>query len=139
MQARLACVAYAETIHFKDVQPGAWYYGTVEGAYAAGLINGYEDGTFRPEQEITREEMAALIVRALKYAGQEVIVDDVDAILARFEDASKISPWAKEEAAQAVASGIIIGRDGLFAPKDNATRAEAVVMLKRMLVKLGVI
>jgi len=125
--------------HFKDVPTTAWYYRAVEGAYAAGLVGGYEDGTFRPEQEISRQEIAALIARALKNAGQEVSVDDVDSVLARFKDASKISPWAKEEAAQAVASGIIGGRDGLFAPKDSATRAEAVVMLKRMLVKLGVI
>lgn len=127
------------TPHFEDVQPDAWYYGAVEGAYAAGLIKGYEDGTFRPEHEISREEMAALIARALKNAGQEVVVDDVDAVLARFVDANEISSWAKEEAAQAVASGIIIGRNGLFAPKDNATRAEAVVVVKRMLVKLGII
>lgn len=127
------------TPHFKDLQPDAWYYGAVEGAYAAGLIKGYEDGTFRPEREISREESAALIARALKYAGQEVTVDDIDAVLVRFKDANEISSWAKEEAAQAVVSGIIIGRDGLFAPKDNATRAEAVVMLKRMLVELGII
>jgi len=127
------------TPHFEDVQPDAWYYGAVEGAYAAGLIKGYEDGTFRPEHEISREEMAALIARALKNAGQEVVVDDVDAVLARFVDANEISSWAKEEAAQAVASGIIIGRNGSFAPKDNATRAEAVVVVKRMLVKLGII
>jgi len=125
--------------HFKDVPTNAWYYGAVEGAYAAGLVGGYEDGTFRPEQEISRQEIAALIARALKNAGQEVTVDDVDSVLARFKDASKISSWAKEEAAQAVASGIIGGRDGLFAPKDSAKRAEAVVMLKRMLVKLGMI
>ena len=127
------------TPHFKDLQPDAWYYGAVEGAYAAGLIKGYEDGTFRPEREISREESAALIARALKHAGQEVTVDDIDAVLGRFKDANEISAWAKEEAAQAVVSGIIIGRDGLFAPKDNATRAEAVVMLKRMLVELGII
>lgn len=125
--------------HFKDVPTNAWYYGAVEGAYAAGLVGGYEDGTFKPEKEISRQEIAALIARALKNAGQGVTVDDVDSVLARFKDASKISSWAKEEAAQAVASGIIVGRDGLFAPQDNTTRAEAVVMLKRMLVKLGVI
>jgi len=125
--------------HFKDVPTNAWYYGAVEGAYAAGLVGGYEDGTFKPEKEISRQEIAALIARALKNEGEEVTVDDVDSILARFKDASKISPWAKEEAAQAVASGIIVGRDGLFAPQDNTKRAEAVVMLKRMLVKLGVI
>jgi|GEM_PF-1409364 len=125
--------------HFKDVPTNAWYYGAVEGAYAAGLVGGYEDGTFRPEKEISRQEIAALIARALKNEGEEVTVDDVDLVLARFKDASKISSWAKEEAAQAVASGIIGGRDGLFAPKDSTKRAEAVVMLKRMLVKLGVI
>lgn len=104
-----------------------------------GLVGGYEDGTFKPEKEISRQEIAALIARALKNEGEEVIVDDVDSILARFKDASKISPWAKEEAARAVTSGIIGGRDGLFAPKDSTKRAEAVVMLKRMLVKLGAI
>ncbi len=127
------------TSHFKDVPSDAWYCGAVEGAYAADLIKGFEDGTFKPDQKINREEIGVLIARALKKGGQEVTADDVDAVLARFKDANEISSWAKEEATQAVVSGIISGRDGSFVPKATATRAEAVVMLKRMLVKLGVI
>ncbi len=55
--------------HFSDVPPSSWYYGPVKTAYAAGLISGYDDGSFRPEQPIKREEIAALIARALKKLG----------------------------------------------------------------------
>ncbi len=125
-----------DTSHFRDVSSGSWHYGVIEAAYAAGLINGYEDGTFRPDEPIKREEIAALVARTLRGAEHEVAVEDADLILSYFEDADQIGYWAKKEAAQAVASGIIRGRDGLFAPREETTRAEAVVMLRRMLSKL---
>jgi hypothetical protein len=125
-----------DTSHFRDVSSGSWHYGVIEAAYAAGLINGYEDGTFRPDEPIKREEIAALVARTLRGAEHEVAVEDAALILSYFEDADQIGYWAKKEAAQAVASGIIRGRDGLFAPREETTRAEAVVMLRRMLSKL---
>jgi hypothetical protein len=121
---------------FTDVAVGAWYAGAVETAAAAGLVGGYPDGSFKPDANITRQELAAMVVRGLAYQGKDVTLDaaEVEAILARFTDATTISPWAREVAAVAADRGIVGGRPGnAFAPLESATRAEAVVMLKRML------
>jgi len=122
------------TNQFADIQPGDWYYGAVVTATKTGLIAGYEDGSFRPEQAISRQEMAAMLVRALAYAGREVdVTGRVDDILSRFSDASSIAGWARTSAAVAVESGLIAGRTATtFAPLGNATRAETVVMLRRL-------
>ncbi|MGB9885395.1 MAG: S-layer homology domain-containing protein [Moorellales bacterium] len=123
---------------FTDVAASDWYFGAVETARAAGLVGGYPDGTFRPEAPITREEMAAMVCRALGYAGKKpVLAQPVEVLLARFSDTAQIGTWAREAVAAAVSENILRGRDGQAAPKANATRAEATVMLKRALVSLG--
>lgn len=123
--------------HFRDVPANAWYYGAVETVYAENLAGGYGDGTFRPQQSITREEMAVMVVRALVRGGKPVTGEECEALLQSFSDWMVISPWARQAACAAQKTGIIAGRDGRFAPKEKATRAEAVVMLKRLLVNLG--
>lgn len=123
--------------HFIDVPSSSWYYGAVETAFANGLVGGYGNGVFKPEANITRQEIASMVTRALAKGGKPVIVANADTILGPFADASRVGPWAREAVAGAVQSGIIAGRDGLLAPKENANRAEAVVMLKRMMELLG--
>lgn len=124
---------------FKDVASGDWFYGAVLAAYEAGLVKGYEDGTFRPDANITREEMATMVARGLAYAGKKVDVSGkVDTLLAKFTDRNQISAWAREAAAIAVQEGIVKGRTATtYVPKANATRAESTVMLKRLLVSTG--
>ncbi len=125
---------------FTDVAAKAWYAGAVETAAAAGLVGGYPDGSFKPNANITRQELAAMVTRGLAYQGKDVKLSaaEVEAILARFSDAAKISPWARNVAAVAADQGIVGGRTGnTFAPQENATRAEAIVMLKRMLAATG--
>ncbi|WP_338825527.1 hypothetical protein MHOCP_11060 [Moorella humiferrea] len=119
---------------FADVQPGDWYYGAVVTAARTGLVAGYEDGSFRPDRAISRQEMAAMLTRALAYAGKKVdVTGRVDDILSRFSDSGSIAAWARESAAVAVESGLIAGRTATtFVPLGNATRAETVVMLKRL-------
>jgi len=122
---------------FKDVPPDAWFAAEVEAAYKGGIAIGFEDGTFRPYAQVTREQMAAFIVRAMNWTVEE---EEVDALLSKFTDQAKISSWAKEAVAAAVQKGIVLGRpDGTFDPQANATRAEAVVILKRMFQAAGVI
>ncbi|MEW6447412.1 MAG: S-layer homology domain-containing protein [Bacillota bacterium] len=124
--------------HFVDVPAGRWYHSAVETAYANDLAFGYPDNRFRPNDYITREELAAMIVRGFGKGGKQVVVANPDGLLAQFKDQAKIGAWARWEAAAAVQEGIIKGRDGgRFAPRENATRAEAICMLKRMLVSLG--
>jgi len=66
--------------------------------------------------------------------------EEADALLSKFTDQAKISSWAKEAVAVAVQKGLVLGRpDGTFDPQANATRAEAVVILKRMFQAAGVI
>ncbi|MGI9952713.1 S-layer homology domain-containing protein [Moorellaceae bacterium AZ2] len=123
---------------FTDVGPEAWYYGAVEAARQAGLIGGYPDGSFKPNQGITREEMTAMAVRAMAKADKLVTVADAEGVLARFADKDTIGSWVRQPVAQAVEAGLVGGREGSrLAPKENATRAEAVGMLKRLLVSIG--
>ncbi|OIQ10754.1 S-layer homology domain-containing protein [Neomoorella thermoacetica] len=119
---------------FADIQPGDWYYGAVVTASRTGLVAGYEDGSFRPDKAISRQEMAAMLARALAYAGQKVdVAGRVDDILSKFSDNGSLASWARESAAVAVESGLIVGRTATtFVPLGNATRAETVVMLKRL-------
>jgi hypothetical protein len=117
---------------FRDVSPSAWYYGAVEAAYAGGLVSG-ANGMFNPDANITREEIAVMIVRGL---AKEGITGSAGAPLAAFSDQGDISSWAVDSVQTAAAEGIISGKDGRFAPAESATRAEAVSMLKRMLVRL---
>lgn len=124
---------------FWDNKKTGWYYGTLETAREYGLVAGYEDNSFRPDNLITREEMAAMVVRAVKAMGAGLATpENPEAVLARFQDAGQIAPWARAAAAAAVNSGIIRGRTATaFAPKEHATRAEAAVMLKRLLQAVG--
>ncbi|SMF38463.1 Uncharacterized lipoprotein YddW, UPF0748 family [Paenibacillus barengoltzii] len=125
---------------FTDVNSGAWYASAVATAVENGLIEGFADGEFRPNEQITRQQMSVLLVRALKLAGAETPAGNPSAMLAGFEDRSQIGAWAEEAAAIAVESGLMKGRgNGSFAPEASSTRAEAATVLARMLRMAGLI
>ncbi|NRF95879.1 S-layer homology domain-containing protein [Paenibacillus frigoriresistens] len=106
---------------------GAWAQKAVAQAVQAGIIKGYEDGSFRPDAEITRPEMAAMIANAL---GQPVEANT----LTGFADDKDIPAWAKGAVAAMKKLGIIEGKGtNEFAPGDQTTRAEAVTVLLKML------
>nr|WP_275690991.1 glycerophosphodiester phosphodiesterase family protein [Paenibacillus aceris] len=131
----------ASTIDFKDITANDWFGQAVGTAAAAGLLSGYEDGTFRPNKEITREEQAAMVIRAMKYAGIDPSVTSAQqaAALAPFEDADRIV-WAKAEMAAAVQAGLMNGMTANTLASDGyATRAQTAAMLKRLLVKANFI
>jgi hypothetical protein len=126
---------------FSDVNSSEWYAGVVATAVKAGLIDGYEDGTFRPERHITREELAAMVVRAMNYAGMDTAVSDSEqaSTLARFSDADQIV-WGQRELAAAVRAGIVDGMtDTTLGSSQEATRAQSATMLKRYMGKAGFI
>ena len=103
---------------FKDVKKDAWYTEDIQIAVKKGYINGFEDNTFRPNEEITREQMAKILGMVLNVSGD----GKTD-----FLDDSKIAPWAKKYVDGLAEKGIIEGyTDKTFKPKDNATRAESV-------------
>jgi uncharacterized repeat protein (TIGR02059 family) len=128
----------ASARRFPDVSSGttAAYIGA---AAKAGIINGNADGTFKPNSNITREQMALMMVRAMEYAGYNTSMNGAStATLTKFKDAAKIQ--SKETVAKAVKEGIIQGvTTNTFQPQGNATRAQAAVMLKRVLDKLNYI
>ncbi|WP_075618340.1 S8 family serine peptidase [Paenisporosarcina indica] len=122
---------------FSDVPASKdWAYAGLEAAARAGIINGLDNGKFNPDAQITREEIATIIVRAVKYADASLLKNlDTSKV---FADNKKISAFAQQGVKEAVALGIVNGRAGnVFAPQDNATRAESAVMLYRALNKLG--
>ncbi|KRF39112.1 S-layer homology domain-containing protein [Paenibacillus sp. Soil787] len=126
---------------FTDVKSSDWYAGAVAAAAGAKIINGYEDGSFKANAQITREELASMVVRALTFAGvkSDLSATQQAALLAKFTDASQIV-WAKGEIAAAINAGVINGlTDTTIGSSKQATRAEAAVMLKRFLTKAGFI
>ncbi|MDK2806115.1 MAG: hypothetical protein PWQ94_1279 [Thermoanaerobacterium sp.] len=119
---------------FSDVKGGDWYANAIEAAYKAGIIEG--DGkNMRPNDDITREEMTAIAMRAyemLTSYSEENINNTT------FNDDKSISDWAKNVVANAVKVGIVNGEpNNLFAPKGNATRAEAAAIIYGLLDKSG--
>lgn len=93
----------------------------------AGIISGYEDGSFRPDAPITRAEMGTMIARALKLPFGEKEESG-------FSDHAVIPSWARGPVEAIRKLGIVVGRDGnKFVPNGQATRAEAISMLFRML------
>ncbi|OZQ82866.1 S-layer homology domain-containing protein, partial [Paenibacillus sp. VTT E-133291] len=117
---------------FKDVNPSAWYADAIRTAAEAELISGYSDGSFKPGSPITRQEMASVLAKAIKYTGKTLNADP--AALAKFSDAVSIPAWSQAAITEIATAGIIQGAtDGSFAPQKLATRAEAVTMLEKTL------
>ena len=120
---------------FTDVRTTDWFAASVNTAVQAKLVNGFENGTFRPNDKITREQMAAMITRALHAAGKSInTTGTTDEILISYSDQASISSYAKDSFAQLIDAGIIKGKtNATIVPSADATRAEAAVILKRFL------
>jgi hypothetical protein len=114
---------------FADVKSGAWYSLHVNAAVDAGLINGYTDGTFRPNQNITHQEMIVMLVNALKYGGMSV---DMNSSSAKFPD--KLPEWAKRYYAAALDNGILPTNSPFqFQTNKNTQRQESALLLFQMM------
>ena len=112
---------------FTDVQPGQWYFQNIAAAKAEGYIGGYPDGTFRPNQTITRQEAASILVRL---SGLEQTTEG----LAQFKDAGQIPDWSRASSGAIAKAGFMGGYpDGTFKAQKSITRAEAIVTLDRAL------
>lgn len=121
---------------FTDIKAGKWYETEANKAYSAGLIRKEDGVNFRPDVAITREEMAVMIVRALQYKGLGLGFNEeqINSKLAAYDDSAEITPNAREAFVIAIEKGIIKGRTvSTVAPKGTATRAEAMVMIYRLL------
>lgn len=118
------------TENFADVKATDWFAPYVAAAVKHGIIQGRSSTVFDPHAKITRAEMATMIARALKVKYNLKGAADPDAAL-RFSDADRIPAALKDGVAFAAENGLILGYQGKFNPNDNATRAEAAVVLYR--------
>nr|WP_315990150.1 S-layer homology domain-containing protein [Desulforamulus aquiferis] len=120
---------------FNDVSEKDWYYESIAKAFHAGIVSGYDGGYFKPNQYVNREQMAAMISNTIENMG--ISLGQNDASMELFFDAGSISLWARQSVATTSAMGIvkgIISEEKIkFEPNKNATRAEATVMLARLL------
>lgn len=127
----------ASNVSFADVEVKSWYAGYVGAAVEYGLIEGFGDGTFRPEAMITREQAMSMTAKALRLTGDELTELDaaqVQSIIAGFGDGSAAGAWATDSIALLTKHGLVIGAAGnRLAPKALMTRAEAAVMVQRLL------
>nr|WP_223285465.1 S-layer homology domain-containing protein [Paenibacillus sp. PL91] len=119
------------TESFDDVKAGDWHAPYVAAAVQLKIINGRSATKFVPNATITRAEMATMIARALKVSQGAADVTDTNAALKDFADAGKISATLKDGVAFAATHKIVIGDAGKFLPNNNATRAEAAVIIYR--------
>ena len=116
------------TCPLSDVDSTAWYADAVIWAYNAGVVSGYEDGTFRPGRAITRQEMAVIMAGYLAWKGIDT-TPGTEASAYNIADLDDIAPWALESVCFCYEKGLLSGRGTSFAPLANATRAEACVVL----------
>jgi hypothetical protein len=119
----------AEAAKYKDVEANAWYANAVAWASREGIVAGYSESTFAPNDQITREQMAAMLQRYSKYKKLDA---NKSKDLSSYKDVKDVSDWASEAVKWSVAEELIAGRTKeTLVPKGTATRAEAATILKR--------
>ncbi|MBC8080994.1 MAG: S-layer homology domain-containing protein [Gorillibacterium sp.] len=118
---------------FEDVKAEAWYNGEVGAAFNAKLVSGRNSKRFAPDEPISRQEMAVMLLKAYRYAGgnQEIKSSKI------YSDLARISNWAVESVAGVTEIGLFNGyTDGSFKPDAFASRAEAAQVVANLLKKL---
>ena len=119
------------TINFNDVLPDRWSYEYIMKSQAANVISGDENGNFHPDEDIKRQDIAAILLRVLI---NKNIISDIKPSSGVFSDENEISKYASEGVGIMNALKIISGDgNGAFRPKSNATRAETAVIIQRVL------
>ena len=130
--ARLEGVTAADDAGFSDVDD-EWFATAVNWAANVGVVNGFEDNTFRPNDAITREQLAAILCNYAAWKGEDV---SARAELSRYSDAAAISSWATDVMRWAVAENLISGvTTDELQPQGAATRAQVAAILQRFLSK----
>ncbi len=121
----------ARAASFTDVSANAWYANAVEWAVENKIASGYSGGQFGPEDTITREQMAVILMNYAKLKGYDTNTDGNG--LSAFADQSKVSPWAFEAMEWAVSQGLIAGKTTTnLDPNGSATRSQLAAILMRL-------
>jgi exopolysaccharide biosynthesis protein len=124
LAAALKWPAPENTTSYSDYIPD-WAKPALEAAAARGVINGYPDGTIRPDDKITRSEMAVIIDRALSLGDPEGMIN--------YKDLNNIPEYALGAVWRITEAGLLQGSEGYFNPLQGATRAEMAVAVDRVL------
>ncbi|MDD4503911.1 MAG: S-layer homology domain-containing protein [Clostridiaceae bacterium] len=116
---------------FIDCDYDAYYSRYVDWAAENGIICGYGNESFGPDDQITHEQMAAILYRFADFTG--FLPDSMDTGM-NYPDADRISGYAKNAALYCQTTGIIGGREGgMFAPQEKASRAETAAIIQRFI------
>ena len=120
-------------VRFGDVAGGAWYTQAVRWAAGCGVVKGYDNGCFGPDDAVTREQMAAILYRYAQHKGYDVSAGKDTNILS-FNDAFAVSEYAIPAMQWAVGTGVINGTTAsTLSPRGDASRAQAANILYRFL------
>lgn len=121
-------------VRFNDTAGGAWYAVAVRWAAGCGVVKGYDNGCFGPNDAVTREQMVTILYRYAQYKGYDVSIGEDTNILS-FNDALTVSGYSIPAMQWACGSGLMTGarRDGgmALAPRDTTTRAQTATLLTR--------
>lgn len=121
--------ASQEALTFEDVAAGQWYTEAIRWAASHGIVTGYSSQSFGPADNITREQMAAILYRYAAYRGYNT---SSRADLGVFADCARVSVWAHEALSWANAEGLIRGMTGnVLEPQGQATRGQTAAILHR--------
>jgi len=121
---------------FSDILQSAWYNDVVNTVYTYRLITGFEDGTFNPNDRVSREQAMVMLSRAMALTGLKAKLPGQTAAeaLLPYTDAASVSNWALGGIADCIQAGVIQGKNGAkLAPQDFVTRAEAATIVQRLL------
>ena len=114
---------------FTDVPVDEWYTQAVDWAAQVGITAGDGKGAFRPDDPVTREQLAVFFYNYNHYLGGET----AQGVLDQFSDAAAVHQWAKEQMEYAVGAGLIQGSGDKLNPLGTASRAQLAVLLQRMI------
>lgn len=129
LKATDSSTAAIEEKQFKDVKSGAWYYPSVSVAVEAGIVKGYPENEFLPDQKITRQQMATMLMRAIGTKG-----NFLEEAQLNFKDSNMIHSDHKKDVQKIVYLRIMVGNpENLFNPTSSATRGETATVLSRMI------
>lgn len=119
---------------FADVKEDTWYTDAILWANAEGIVNGTDKNLLSPYGNVTREQVATMLYRYVKYLDMPL---EATGTIDKFSDFGDVSPWATEAMAWAVGEGIITGKpNNILDPKGNATRTEVAAVLMRFITNM---
>ena len=138
-RAELVTVLYnmegRPTVEFKDVFDDVtsekWFASAIVWAYDADVVSGIGDNRFAPDENISRQDLAAILYRYAAYKGIEMETGNAEEVLGAFSDAKQVSSYALDAMAAMNLAGVITGDGDRLKPKDNATRGEVASMISR--------